>query len=306
MSATKRDLVLGYNHGYSWPKLAPFVNSLRATGFAGDIGIFTSGVAVETLREIRAHGVMILESPCKKMAVRTKTSPLWKYLRFAPAGLHPLLLQSISEIGTLRFFLYEQYVSENLSSYRQVLLSDLRDVAFQANPFAHPVPGVQVFAEDGRHTIATRPINAAWIREAFGEAVLQELGHLPVLCAGTILGEAAAMSAFLGHLCRTFARTRSVRSAGIDQGVFNVAVRTWQPAGLQVHQNGTAAVLTMGIMDRADILVNPLGRVTRPDGAAIPVLHQFDRHPELCRKIAVLQEHDWLRAWSKMPETAPV
>ncbi len=306
MSPTKRDLVLGYNHGYSWPKLAPFFNSLRATGFAGDISLFTSGVEPGALMEIRAHGVLTLESPCRDMTSRTKTSPLWKYLRFAPAGLHPWLLRNISEIATLRHFLYEQHLAQNLSRYRQVLLTDVRDVAFQTNPFAAPLePGVQVFEEDGRHSLATRPINAAWIRESFGLATLQELGHLPILCAGTLLGETAAVSAFLGHLCRTFARARSVRSAGIDQGIFNVAARTWQDPRLHFQKNGAAAVLTMGNMNHADVLVDPSGWVRRANGEVIPVLHQFDRHPGLCQKIKVLQEHDWLCAWGKSPQMVP-
>jgi hypothetical protein len=289
MPAT-RDVVLGYNHGYNWNAIAPFINSLRDTGFTGEVGLFTSGVSSSAINEICSNNVTVIQSPCQRTKLRKKLAKLWAGLRFLPAQMRLSVLRTICPFGTFRYFLYAQYLAEYGSAYRQVMLTDIRDVVFQRNPFDDNLArGVHLFEEDHRHTIRSEGSNTAWVQKSYGTEMLNQIGLLPILCAGTILGDAAATSRFLDHLCRTIAKSRSIRLSGIDQGIFNVAVRACHYPELHSHKNGESTVLTMGLMGTSDILLNDQGYVVRANQEIIPVLHQFDRHPEIAARLRVFR-----------------
>lgn len=297
----KHDLVIGYNHGYTWEKIEPFARSLRDTGFDGDISLFTSGVAADAVAEIESRGVKVLSSPCRNLAGSERWLNFWKALRVAPVLCRLRILQCIAPVGVRRFLLYEKHLATYAAQYRRAFLTDVRDVVFQKNPFETKLPrGVHAFEEDGRHTVATRPINAGWVREAFGADGLHRLGPLPILCAGTILGDVPELISFLRHFAWTCAKSRYLKSAGIDQGIYNMAVRTYPGPAIHLHANG-GVVLTMAIMPASDILVDEQGHVLGADGRIIPVLHQFDRHPQLFNKIKVLQGNVSPPATSRLP-----
>ncbi|MFO1487986.1 MAG: hypothetical protein U1F65_05880 [Verrucomicrobiota bacterium] len=286
----KPDLVIGCNHGYPWQKIAPFVESLRQTGFTGDLVLFTGGLSEATEAEIRSHGVLTRPLNCPRLGGSDRWMRHWPTLRRLPQAVKLKLLPCIAPLGSRRFFLYQRFLENNASRYRRVLLTDIRDVVFQKNPFDADWPrGLHVFAEDASHTISSRPINADWVRRAFGEDGFRQLGSLPILCAGTILGDLPSLQDFLQHFCRTCTEARQLDSEGIDQGIFNMAVRTYRGQQVFQHPNGSSAVLTMAIMSGDDLQLNSEGYLTQPDGRIIPVLHQFDRHPEWLPKIKVLQ-----------------
>jgi hypothetical protein len=284
--------VLGYIHEYRWGTIAPFVNSLRDTGYSGEICLFASGIDGETQTTIQTKGVKILDSPFRKSPFRNWMAKRWEVLKTAPFFIRRRILKSILESVMLRHFLYEEYLSRHGKNYRHVLLSDVRDVVFQDNPFTNiACGGVHFFEEAVGRTIASEPYNSGWMRALFGEKVFSEFAEKPIICSGTILGESRALAAFMSHLIRILATVRVFQPYG-DQAAVNVAVRRYKNNEIYIHKNGESAVLTMGIMPLSDICLDGRGRIVRPDGQVIPVLHQYDRHPSVCRKAAVLQK--WL------------
>ena len=92
--------------------------------------------------------------------------------------------------------------NDNATAGGRILVSDLRDVYFQQNPFVAPpfaaeelssstdvVAGIdrkkqktlQVFVEDtSKFEIISQTSNARWIRTTKGEKVLEEIGHNPI------------------------------------------------------------------------------------------------------------------------------
>lgn len=280
------DAVWGYVHGYRWEEVAGFVHSLRHSRFAGEIRFFCSGVAPAELEKFRHHGVHVEHSPYRRRRIKNPWSKSWPLLRLLPRPIRRLALRRVSQVMILRHLLYLRCLLQEGARYRAVMLSDVRDVLFQADPFqAWPGPGLHVFEEAAGRTIGSEASNLHWARQAFGPNTLEWLLKETILCSGTILGSVPSLIGFLEHFLQCFDHARRIRSAGIDQGVFNYAVRTWRRPDLTIHANGQAAVLTMGIMPRADIRRDLAGRVVRGDGTVIPVLHQFDRHPDLAAEL---------------------
>ena len=95
----------------------------------------------------------------------------------------------VSVRDTRRFFLYLDYLSTYAASYANVMLTDVRDVFFQGDPFAFDVGDeLHCFLEDSGETLATQPHNRKWLQAALGDDVVHELGAKPIACAGVTIG----------------------------------------------------------------------------------------------------------------------
>ena len=66
-----------------------------------------------------------------------------------------------------RYFNYLNFLARHGELYANVMISDLRDVFFQSDPFAAPLPADIVFAQE-RCLIGASPVNSRWIEVAFG------------------------------------------------------------------------------------------------------------------------------------------
>lgn len=290
----KKDLILGYIHGYQWPQLAPFVNSLRDTDFNGDICFFASGTDDQTSQIIREAGIQLVDVPNPRFKLRRKISKLWWLFRLAPQPLRAPLLKSLADLLVLRYILFIEFLRQHESDYHRVLITDIRDVIFQKNPFANaPAAGIHFFEEANGRTIASEPKNSKWIRRSFGRKIHDEYADKPIVCFGTIMGTVAGMVDFLNFWLAIVASARSIKPC-VDQGAFNVAAQRYPRQRYETHKNGESLVQTMSIMSLADLIIDANGCVTNQAGEIVALLHQFDRHPELNSRIKVLNK--WLAA----------
>ena len=73
--------------------------------------------------------------------------------------------------------------------------------------------------------------------------------------------------------------------SGSDQGIHNYIVHRQKLAGLELANN-EGPVFTMGCVTREKIHTNSMGEVTNQAGIVYPVLHQYDRFPDLAKKLA--------------------
>ena len=95
-----------------------------------------------------------------------------------------------------RYFAYLQFLARHREHYDNVMLSDLRDVVFQSDPFGRPLPADIVFARE-RRRIAEERINRNWIADVYGDAAADNLRDFEVSCSGTTFGTAAGMLRYL-------------------------------------------------------------------------------------------------------------
>mmetsp|Transcript_58974 Transcript_58974/g.144274 ORF Transcript_58974/g.144274 Transcript_58974/m.144274 type:complete len:587 (+) Transcript_58974:76-1836(+) len=120
---------------------------------------------------------------------------------------------------------------QHLQKYGRIMLTDLRDVYFQKNPF-NMLPShtemkntMMVFEEYPTKIIDQRS-NRKWIRTARGRNVLKQIGHNNnVSCSGTTIGGYNAIATYLTHMIESFDESPQCNHlTGCDQGHHNFLV----------------------------------------------------------------------------------
>ena len=302
-----RDLILTTAVGYDWGKLEPFFTSLRRTGCAAEIVVATTGFDDATERQLARAGGRSL----RIWQLVQRIPPRWAWVRFhhrrlgwlrkgyapvidklpLPKGLRLDLAARIGcgfhGVMCSRFLWYYLYLRKHGRRYRRVIISDARDVYFQADPFAWD-PGQRLAAilEDNAF-LGSEPANTRWLQAAFGDKALEKAMGRQVCCAGVTLGTVAAVRDYCAVMTDLLARFgwRFPGENYIDQGVHNYAIRFRLADRLDFHRNFEGPVLTMHTLDPSQIRPDPEGLIRNRDGSIIPILHQYDRHPALAEKL---------------------
>jgi hypothetical protein len=280
-------LILGLVAGMSLEQIKPFFLSLEKSGYCGDVCIFVQDLAPETLAFLRARRVNLV--PFKKSFLKPK------WARLAGLGkpfLKPTQRQWFDEQWLLtylhrqsaRIVYFRSFLAECGRDYDHVMVADVRDILFQKDPFAFQIPdGLCVFMEDASQTIGTNFSNATWIRDGFGQAILNEIKDKPIICSGTIFGAPAAMLDYFERVIRLFFTSKTVKT--IDQATCNVVIHTQPPTPLHFFDNDNGPVLTMAQMSPRQFRFNEQGFLINQTGKVFNTLHQYDRHPELIPKL---------------------
>jgi hypothetical protein len=260
-----RDLVLGFAVGYAPAQVCPCIESLFGPGrFAGEVVLFVK------------PGDRALKSYLRSWGVRC--------IDFHPEA-YP-----VPHIFLARWFAYRDFFgasgAEAPRAYRNILITDIRDVTFQKPLFARSASELEVHYEAPSPTIGACPINSAWIAACFGPEEVERLAAKRIVCAGTICGRMAGIRAYLDAMTR-IAETlppEAVQS-GADQGVHNYIVHHRLIGGIVARDN-FERVATLHYVDGASLGVDEKGRVVNPDGSISEIAHQWDRHPHLAAAIA--------------------
>lgn len=258
-------LVIGCAVGYRVPDVAPFVKSLRAV---------TDGPAAlivapdpEMAAFLAAHGVAAVEAALP--------GPF-----DGPYAPHIVVARFLYSIRALALF----------PGAGRALLTDVRDVVFQADPFAAPTDPLCFFLEDEPNTLATngQGINLRWLGRVVGRTLAARFADRGCVCVGTVLGGRDAILAFCrqslllagiprGEVPRTF-------GFGVDQATCNLIAHGGLIPGSVIQPN-FRLVATVGRTAGDQLTLLPDGRVANPDGTVSAVLHQYDRHPHLLAEI---------------------
>ena len=176
-----------------------------------------------------------------------------------------------------RYFAYLDFLARNSERYANVMISDLRDVVFQSDPFERPLPADIVFALE-RRRIGDELTNRNWIAAAYDDAVADNLRDFQVSCSGTTFGTAAGMLRYLVAMTTELASLAGrdvLQIRGIDQGIHNYVVRM-RPLRQAWFDPTDSIVATLQFVPDTSIETTPRGILV--DGRLTPVLHQWDRN----------------------------
>lgn len=249
------DLILGLAAGYHFGDVQPFLVSLERSGFAGRCVLFATPTT-RGVDEMRAAGARVV--------------------RFERRGEIAHLSHN-----AYRYFLYRDYLREH-GPFHRVLMTDVRDVVFQSDPFAHPwAAGLNVTLEDRRMTIGTCPYVTRWITGHLGQDAWEPLRDRPISCSGTTLGDADAVADYLERLTALLTPWEAGREmmAGYDQGVHNHLVHNGLVPDVTFHDNA-GPILTLAYR-QGDPPLDGHGRVLNEAGKPAVMVHQYDRKPAL-------------------------
>lgn len=252
-----RNLVLALCTHYKFDQIRPFVASLRNESPTAHLHLFVDHVAQPFLEIARAAGITV-----------DNAGPYLELARYFT--LEPFIA---------RLFMYKSFLDRFADDFERTLITDLRDVIFQGDPFVPTLPASVVCAAEDK-TIGACQINTNWITTVFGPAMLDELSGRVIACAGTTLGTSAKMRDYLDLMCRSVAALVANGHRdwpGGDQPIHNVLLWKHQPPFMTLDVNNQFFA-TLGHTPANEISVRQ-GRIFVRDRMA-PIVHQYDRHPQ--------------------------
>ena len=263
MAGAMPDLILGMYGGYDAAAALPFLRSLRASGCEAEVVLLLHGNPAGTAAALAAAGA------------RTKSVAL--------AGVPATVSYNVARYAALAACLAHRPAA------RRVLLTDVRDVVFQRDPFsAIGDASLHLFLEHPARTIGQCLWTSSWVRFRYGDAALPPLADRPIVCSGVVLGAAAAVRDYLalvaGELPATLRATNYM--AGYDQGVVNVLAHGGRLPAATLHPYHDTAVLHLGNTPAGGVTCDERGEVVNDAGMPVAVVHQYDRHPELAARLA--------------------
>lgn len=250
-AAVRGHAVLGYATGYDAADIAPFVRSLRAV-FDGTVALVVDD-RPDVAALLAQHDV-----------VAVAPDPVY---RWAP---HPVMQ---------RFAAFDRLL-RGWPEVDGVLITDVRDVIFQDDPFAPRPNGLLAFQEYEAGVLADHVFNMKYIRALAGEGLADAVAQQPCICVGTVIGPRADVL----RLCRTILMLATTpRSSiggafGADQAACNLAIHLGMIEAQVLPNYGRVA--TLGLTDGAALTFKD-GKVVNPDGTVSAIVHQHDRHPHL-------------------------
>jgi len=289
------DLVLATAYGYTFDAVEPFVSSLKSTGFDGKIAFLVGGKTdPTTLERFRAENIEAVRIFYPWRQIRNPMYKYWSRARAVLRFIHKPALQSaiamsFQNISVLRYHYYRKYLAARPGCFRNVFLSDVRDVVFQDSPFRFVRPDkVSVYLEEPPLTLGTCHINSRWLRDGFGQETFDRLSSLPIACSGTILADSATMLTYLDAFAGLYDKVLSPYYIGLDQAMHNILVHEILKDRCVHFPNRESEILTMGRMPKDEgLYFDKENRITNSHGVPYAVLHQFDRHETLKPKALV-------------------
>lgn len=290
-----KNLIIGTATGYKYGDMKFFFTSLKAIDFKGDVALLVSEkIDAETRDRLLKQGVILLYAKDTSIRFTQKyaNSRLWKIHRVPHKLLFLLLNTGANKINRLskyvkifhlisgaRYCFYYDYLLANKDKYKYVLVTDVRDVLFQSDPFLHLENNSLLNFYEEDNLIVNSFYICYWIKHAFGAKKLEPLKDKMGICSGTTIGSVDRMLDYLEKMIATQARITGGLTAlgGFDQGIHNYLIYNNYFPGAQIKVNGTAEVHQLG--GSTPTLFNGNGELVTGENKVVPVVHQFDRVP---------------------------
>lgn len=292
----KKNLIIGAATGYKYDAMKYFFTSLKKINFDGDIAILVSeSVDEETKSNLLLHGVKLIfiKDSTISFAKKYGRSRLWK-VHYLP---HKLLFNLLNNgpdkiyklsryvkifhlISGSRYCYYYDYLLANKDKYKHILTTDVRDVVFQADPFAGLKDEVLNFYEQDE-SIEHNFYTSYWIKHAFGKKALAAVKDKKSICSGTTIGSIDRMLDYLEKMIIVQAQITGGLTGlgGFDQGVHNYMIYNNYFPDCSVIENPTQEVVTLE--DLNTVTLNGDNELVNQNNKVIPVVHLYDRYPDL-------------------------
>jgi hypothetical protein len=174
-------------------------------------------------------------------------------------------------------------------TYRFVQLSDVGDVAFQADPFvwaSHQPAGLHVFEDEPGLLLGSDHSMLQSTVQCFGEQAASQIGRQKVLPAGYVLGSSREVFAYASNVAEQLAAHASCQKENVDEAIHNAVLRSSalvDDLHMHVHDNRRGPVWTGAHVPRSDIKLDTGNFMINEDNYRYAVLHQYDQHEGLWR-----------------------
>lgn len=214
-------------------------------------------------------------------------------VKFFSYHLHEIVDSPIHNTKHIKFL---EYLEDN-SNYKNVFLTDTKDVIFQNNPFDNlPDDSLFVFQEDSGFRIGDDPYhNCWWIATAYGVDILSQIINNNIICSGTVLGSYNKIVEFMIQIKNEILKIRKenhdiFKGMILDQAIVNYLCRMNEKTikNVTIKKNGdmigtlgisTSQLTAEGPQWRDEVLIK--GHTLMVNKKIPSILHQYDRDPIL-------------------------
>lgn len=291
-----KDLIIGAAVGYSWDQLKYWVNSIRKSGFSGDVVLVGTNLKKDTIKKLTDSGV--------QLALYGKHNENGDVVANDNGAPH-----------VERFFYLWNYLNTKGTDYKNVITTDTRDVIFQSNPSNWLENGMvfhSLVASSEGMQYQFEPWGNKNLHDAFGPFFHDKLKDKKINNVGVIAGDAMHVK---GLLLLIFQMSINRPIAIVDQAVYNFLLNTeplvsdtWfttNDDGWAVQLGTTVKAVEAGsgelgarvLEDQENwkkyhMFYEDTQPVFKDDGVVVNkydtpfvVVHQWDRIPELKEKI---------------------
>lgn len=296
----QKNIIIGSATGYDADLISSFVYSLEKANFDGILAliIYKEQMTefVNAFSDIKNFKIEFKVSTIGKFKSKSKYSGVYKF-KFVKNILKKIIGLTVNEenadskIKALkitgyphvsRFFEYKEII-ESHSDASHVLLSDVRDVFFQSNPFKNLGKGLLVGMENPDFTIGTEQYNQKWILDAYGEDFYNLAKDEQVSCSGVTIGDHESIRVYINKMIEEFCKQpyQKMSERIYDQAMHNKLLITNNLADVTRCQPFESIIVTLGLYPIDQIAVNDQGFIINRNQEIIPIVHQHDRHPKL-------------------------
>ena len=246
-----KDLIIGGASNYSWDHLKYWVNSIKKSGFKGDIVLVATNMSGETVKKLVDQDVKVYA-----YGNRTEDGGIAKTDNNIPPHVE-------------RFIFIWDFLRKNKDTYRFVTVTDTRDVIFQKDPTDYLERNLMygaasmVCASEGL-SYKDEPWGSKNLLDTFGPLVYDELKDNEIYNVGTIAGFTDEVRDLLIQI---FFQSVNRPIPIVDQAVFNFIIsmsayeleiiRTSNESGWAVQLGTTLEAIKAGAGD--------IGQIVRQD-----------------------------------------
>lgn len=264
-----KNLVMGVVKGYGWYELEPFVRSFQRHCENADLVLFVDNVSDFTRDKLKSEGVELLPFP-----------------------------EEIKDVLVInaRWSMYKKFLDERGGDYKQVFLTDTRDVICQENLFENYAESKNFLCyttEDENIKNPKETTTYGWIARFFGRDESEKLGNRKIICCGTVLATIDEAKNFSAKMIEILQRSTLW---GDEQAVMNYLVyeNLLDIENIIELDCYSGNILTAGMFYKNHPITIDDEKILRGDGGVPAAVHQYTWYPELTQLInKIYREKDF-------------
>ncbi len=243
-------LIMGAAYGYKTELLEPFVRSLRRN-WQGDCLLIVHPLSQDELKFYEKYNIITFELEDK--------------------------IEDPRDIQVLRYEIYQSILNENFLDVDQILITDIRDVMFQDDPFKGSKGSeLEFFLEPSLFKNCTA--NWPWVGGLYGREGMELVKNQWIVCSGTTMGTRSGILNYIEIMIKELNRIQSTGRKlfqGEDQPIHNYLIYSDKFPNAVFHHNGEGPITT--IHHQQQLTFNRKGCLLNKDFSPTPVIHQWDR-----------------------------
>jgi hypothetical protein len=257
--------VLKESKSYPLKEFKPFIESLRSSGYTGEVIFFTNNLSQKSKVYFESKGVKLIPYDFEFPYFKDNKTIQKKFKRFEKDKLN---------IFHLREFLPFIYLLENKDKYEAAAIADIADVIFQKDPFKEKFDRKKTYFSLQDNKIKTAKKDCQWIRELYGKKELEKIWDNNICCTGTLIGGIKPLLDFLGLFVNEF-KENTVEQANLNYLLHNNKIKN---AVILNNQDGFLMTCSGG--KKKNYVLGKDKKIRTKSGKVFTMIHQYDTFPQ--------------------------